>query len=310
MMHAQLSSAVAEACQAISSNAGPVAIGFDAAAREDNWGICVLALSHDLSSAQMPLLLPQARINSNGQVSPTLLCRPNKELLVEILRHLNDLNLPVSLGVDIPFGWPDEHRFFVDNWTAQQGWHSEHAIPHRDNFERRWCDIAIKEKYPYIKPLSVGADTIAQAAFCWSLVRNEWRDFPITVDVGLEPVQNMMSMFETYPGAFVKLAASDFGTYKRKPAVRQKLLATLKAQYQLALEMAQVEWLEWACAQRGSPDAFDSFLCALCAWDHMRERSTPGSVALTTPKAVLNREVLPAEADRIRREGWILVRSK
>lgn len=307
-MHAQLQALVIRACQDIAANGWPVALGFDAAASEDNWGLCILVLSPDLQSAQMPLLLPQPKINAGGNISPTLLCRPSKEVLLGLLRHLNDMGVPASIGVDIPFGWPDCHREFVDHWTAQTGWSGGGPVPARADFERRWCDLELHKKYPFIQPLSVGADTIAQAAFCWSKVRQELNHIPIGVDVGLEPVQAKLSLFETYPGAFVKLAAVDFGNYKGRPTVRRNLLSTLRNQYNLVLEIHQSEWLEWACEQRGSPDAFDAFLCALCAWDHLRHRFKPGSIPLTTPASLLNRMVTQAESERIRREGWILVR--
>lgn len=309
-MQQQLLALLTEATQEIVTQGSPIAVGFDAAANEDNWGLCVLILSPDLTSAYMPLLLPQAKVNANGGVSPTLLCRPTKTALFGLVSSVTTSACPASIAVDIPFGWPDGHRFFVEHWTAQNAWQGPGEIPLRQDFERRWCDIELRNRYPFIQPLSVGADTIAQAAFCWSVVRNELHQFPMEVDVGLEAVQQSVAIFETYPAAFVKLAASDFGDYKRKPRVRRNLLASLREQYNLMLNECQTEWLEWACEQSGSPDAFDSFLCALTAWDHLRERHTPGTVQLTTPSMILNRPMDAFEADRIRREGWILVRSQ
>lgn len=307
-MHAQLQSLVSRAWQDIAVNGWPVAIGIDAAANDENWGLCVLTLTLDLQSAQMPLLLPQPRINASGQTSPTLLCRPSKDALLGLLGHLTELRVLTSIGVDIPFGWPDGHRGFVDHWAAQAGWSTGGRLPARTDFERRWCDQELRRRYPFIQPLSVGADTIAQAAFCWATFRQELHRFPMAVDLGLEQVQTPIALFETYPAAFVKLAAADFGNYKKKPAVRHNLLSTLISQYPLVLENHSSEWLEWACEQRGSPNAFDAFLCALCAWDHLRHRVQPGSIPLTTPAAVLNRPLTQLDDERIRREGWILVR--
>lgn len=309
MMHNQLQEILDRAWQEIAANAGPVAIGIDAAADEDNWGICVLILTADLHAAQMPILLPQQRINATGRYSPTLLCRPTKQILLRLVEYIKTLGLAASIGVDVPFGWPDLHRQFVHHWSAVGGWRGHEQLPARSDFETRHCDIALRERYPFIRPLAVGADTIAQAAFCWSQVRQELVQFPVEVDVGLSQMQRPISLFETYPGAFVKLATSDFGNYKGKPEVRRKLLKTLKEQYNLTLDVVQTDWLDWSCEQLGSPNAFDSFICALTAWDHLRHRQWPGSVPLTTPSSVLMRPVSDSEADRIRREGWILIRS-
>lgn len=309
-MHSHLPTLVNRAWQDISVNNGPVVLGIDAAATEDNWGVCVLTLSPDLQMAQMPLLLPQQRINSDGQISPTLLFRPTKDLLLGFLSHVSDMQLFSSVAVDIPFGWSDGHRAFVNCWSAQAGWLVGEPMPERQDFERRMCDIAIRRKYPFIRPLSVGADKIAQAAFCWSLVRQQLTRFAMGVDFGLEPVQARIALFETYPAAFVKLAAADFGNYKKSPAVRRQLLATLSRQYNLSFPPHQADCLEWACEQRGSPDAFDAFLCALSAWDHIRNRLNPGSIPLTTPSSLLNRMATQPESERIHREGWILVRER
>jgi hypothetical protein len=308
-MQPQLEELLVGAAQEIVTNACPIAVGFDAAADEDNWGFCVLILSRDLQSAYMPLLLPQARVNASRGVSPTLICRPSKESLRHLFGSLTASNQPVSVAVDIPFGWPDGHRDFVTNWNAQCGWQGQHSMPLRQDFERRWCDIEIRKKYPFVKPLPVGADTIAQAAFCWSIVQQELRQFAWDIDFGLDAPQRPVALFETYPGAFVKLAASEFGNYKRKPTVRRDLLRSLQQHYSLVLDQRRLDWLEWACEQRGSPDAFDAFLCALTAWDHLRNRSEPESIPLTTPSSILQRPIQGNEADRIRREGWMLVRA-
>lgn len=67
MMHNQLHAFLDRAWQEIAANAGPVAIGIDAATDEDNWGICVLIPTADLHAVQMPILLPQQRINATGR---------------------------------------------------------------------------------------------------------------------------------------------------------------------------------------------------------------------------------------------------
>lgn len=306
----QLETLLVNTTKEIVTRGGSVAVGFDAAASEDNWGLCVLTLSSDLQTGFMPLLLPQARINADGHVSSSLLCRPCKEALSDLIGCLTTAACPVSIAVDVPFGWPDGHSDFISHWTAQTGWSGKNNIPPRQDFERRWCDIELRSRYPFLQPFSVGADTIAQAAFCWAVVRQELAQYPLAVDFGLEPVDQDVVLFETYPGAFVKLAASDFGNYKSKPAVRRNLLASLKGQYELTLSQLQWDWLEWACEQRGSPDAFDAFLCALSAWDHLKNRAAPGSIPLTTPSSLLQRQTESCEEDRIRREGWILVRSQ
>ncbi|MFN5529929.1 MAG: DUF429 domain-containing protein [Planctomycetaceae bacterium] len=304
--------AIEGALRAIQDNEGPIAIGLDAAADEKNWGVCVLVLDAQLESAQMPLLLPKPWINQNGETSSTRINRPNRQTLHDLLQEITKKNRQASVGVDVPFGWPVQHHDFVHHWHAVNGWPQKEQMPQRTDFERRLCDIKLNDKYDDIRPLAVGGDTIAQAAFCWAKVRQELAEskFDFKVDVGLEREGKHVVFFESYPGAFVKLNFNAQADYKNKPDVREALRKELRQRYEICIGETQKGWLDWACKQNGSPNAFDAFICALTAWDHLRYRNNPGAVSLTTPLFLLGNEPTDAQQEIIRSEGWILIRGR
>ena len=295
------------------SQQGEIAIGIDMAANEKNWGICILNISESnpdplYSSKQMSLLLPQPRLNSNGSISPTLLSRPSLELLMSILQIAAQSGCPTSIAVDVPFGWSVQQSAFLQHWSADSGLEtSGQVVPEAKDFSMRLCDRELQRRHRGINPLSVGADRIAAAALKWSRVR-QCIDVEYQVDLGLSQVGPGLCIFETYPGAFVRLNAVEFSDYKKKPDVRHQLVECLLRMYDNNMTPDDRESLEWACEQNGSPDALDAFLCALTAWDHLRYRRDSSSVELTTPERLL--ETFPDEATQhqIHREGWILIR--
>jgi hypothetical protein len=295
--------------EALQTHSCPCALGLDMAADEDNWGLCILLVAPDLSSARLPLLLPQAKINAGGTCSRTYLCRPTLKVVEQALHLLHQRKVLASLAVDIPFGWPVEHRRFVEHWSATEGWKVPTPLPGRAGFERRLCDRQLQARYAGVRPLAVGADQIAQAAFRWAEVRRQLCPLVGMIDVGLDDRPVGFCTFETYPAAFVRLFSADGEKYKSVPEIRRRLLGDLRKRYPLQTDRAQDGWLEWACQQSGSPDAFDALLCALTAWDHLRCRTGQDGTQLTTPGVVLGRPATPEEAVLIREEGWILVRT-
>jgi hypothetical protein len=308
-MSSQLDVLLDEVRCSLSGHNGPVALGLDMAANPDNWGFAVLLIERDHQRATLPLLLPHAKINKNRSVSPTLLCRPQPDLIRNVLQMVRESKKAAALAVDVPFGWPVEHQRFTSAWSASAGWGSSECLPPRGFFERRWCDRALTAKYPKIQPLSVGADTLAQAAFMWASFRSQLGSAAEPVDVGEGEFAQQFATFETYPGAFVKLVAGDFGDYNSKPDVRQSLRRALRKQYRLQADQRVDGWMEWACNQKGSPNAFDAFLSALTAWDYLEWRAGVQRVQLTGPEALLGRLPTDQEKAVIRAEGWILIRT-
>ena len=166
------------------------AVGLDMAASEENWGLCVLEVSHGLETAKLRLLLPRPKVNQNGQPSPTLLCKPNVAQLARLLTFVRAEEKSGALAVDVPFGWPTDQSFFLNHWNASHGWPGEELrLIERDNFERRFCDRSFRDNqnHPNITPLSVGADKIAAAAFRWAELRKAILCELIgSIDVGLD----------------------------------------------------------------------------------------------------------------------------
>lgn len=297
--------------QFIKRHEGHIAIGVDMAASEDNWGIGVLAVSENLETADLRFLLPQAKRNKNSSLSPTLYCRPSFSILKAILQFVAESGLTGSMGIDVPFGWPAEHSRFVDGWSALNAWTEEEPLPDRSSFEMRLTDVEINKYESSIAPFAVGADTIAQAAYKWADCRCALSTLTGTIDFGLGDLPtSTMTSFESYPGAFVNLRYPEHSNYKSKPEERSKLLASLKRDYAVQSEERKNGWLHWATQQKGSPDAFDAFLCAITAWDHLRWRSNPDAHPMTTPDALLGTPVSDVDKERIQREGWILVPSR
>ena len=317
----------------LNDHKGFVAVGLDMAASEHNWGVCVLAVSRDLNTAELTLLLPQARRNKDGSLSPTLICRPSLNILRAVIQSVADNGLKASLGVDVPFGWPVEHSRFVNGWSALDGWQRPgEQLPTRSDFEKRLTDVELNNHDPLIQPFAVGADTIAQAAYKWANCRSTLGG---SIDFGLDDGSASkgvgLASFESYPAAFVNLVYPQHASYKSNPDERRKLLASLRVDYPFACvecehtcaechdeqdecnhtcDECENVWLEWAINQKGSPDAYDALLCAITAWGHLRWQADNDRHPMTTPGFLLGTPVPQATKERIHREGWILVPSR
>ena len=284
-----------------------VAVGLDFAASAENWGLCVLVVREALDDAEMALLLPTARRKKDGTPAANKLQRPCVALLRAALERLEQRHCTASVAVDIPFGWPVESSAFLASWRATDGWTGDGALPERTHFERRLTDRLVYERLG-LRPLSVSADAIGQAAFVWAGVRQELGPRLGVIDVGLGPrVPEGIQTFETYPAAFVAAQAADLDDYKSKPAVRRQLLDRLLGVHKLSNHERWEAALAWAIDQKGSPNACDALLCALLAWAHLRWRAGHADAYLTRPEMWLGSEGARAEAERIVREGWILI---
>jgi len=177
----------------------------------------------------------------------------------------------------------------------------------RSHFEWRLTDRVVHERLR-LRPLSVSADAIGQAAFAWARTRRRLGDRLGVFDVGLGlPTLDGLQTFETYPAAFVAAQSADLADYKSKPAVRRKLLDRLLGAHNVSNRERWEAALSWAIDQKGSPDACDALLCALLAWAHLRWRAGHPDARLTRPEEWLGVDRVHAESDRIEREGWILI---
>lgn len=288
---------------------GPVVVGLDMAAQSDDWGLCVIALTSDLRSGRLAGLLPQAKLNANGRRSPKLLFRPDLPLVRRVLELVKSANRGGSLAVDTPFGWSAEQRRSLVGWSATDGWQGTGSLPTAAQFARRLCDLQLSEAYTTVRPLAVGADLIALSSFAWAVARTDLAALLGVLDFGLDGPVAGFATFETYPAAFVRLVAHEAGDYKGQPDIRTRLLDTLRSGYTFEIPDGGEHWLAWACAQKQSPNAYDALLSALTAWDHLRWRAGHAGITLTTPEVLLGRAPTTIEVERIRREGWILVRT-
>ena len=291
---------------------GYIAIGLDMAASESNWGICVLTINEDMNSGGLKLLLPQAKINKDKSISPTLYCRPSFDTLKAILQSITDNNLSGSMGVDVPFGWPIEHESFLEEWSANNGWEAGDTLPERADFEKRLCDLELNKYEKTIEPFAVGADTIAQAAYAWASCRTKLSNLVGNIDLGLDDCKlSGIRTFESYPGAFVKLMHPKYGDYKSKPDVRNELFLEVIQKYNIECDEQATGWLEWAINQKGkSPDAFDALLCAITAWGYLRWKNDPETFPITTPELLLGKSLSDSQLLRIQKEGWIMIPAK
>jgi uncharacterized protein len=304
-----------------------VAIGIDMAAQEGNWGISVITTNNDLSRGSPLLLLPHHH-NLEGFKQKHLI-KPKSVFIGELLKGLTDYRIPVAVAVDVPFGWPQEHSSFLEEWSAVPVPGKALSPPTRDQFEYRLCDremmgVLKKEgRSPAILP--VGADKIASAAFVWA---NQQRVLNALgqVDIGyVQPSTEGVVFFETYPSAFVRLNYSLFAGYKTlkkeevsedtpvdaaQPAerrARHKILDAIKQEYSIDVTLCARN-IEAACSTPAS-DAFDGFLSAIAAWDYLmwrfRQQST---IRMSSPTELLGIQRAEKEKTRIKKEGWILVR--
>jgi len=60
----------------------------------------------------------------------------------------------------------------------------------------------------------------------------------------------------------------------------------------------------------GSCDAFDSFLCAINAWEYLKWVNNPTGAPITTPGKLLGMSVNNLDIEKIKKEGWILIPTK
>lgn len=271
-----------------------LAVGLDLAARAQNWGVAVVEVDHD--GGRLVTLLPELRRTSRGT---RVVTRPTAEHVVAELTRLAESGLPVSIGVDVPFGWPEGARRLLAGNRADRT--VAPASP-RGEYELRLTDHCFARDGGK-RPLSVSADKLGLAAHRWTRLRADldaalggaW-----SVDLGLEgPPASGVVAFETYPGGYLG------GRAKPTPERRRELVADWARSGWRELEGASVEA---TLAKRRDAHGFDALVCARIAARHLRERrGEEPQDGWTTPRRLLGRAPTAEEQETIRREGWILV---
>lgn len=186
-----------------------------------------------------------------------------------------------KVGIDCPFGWPDEFVHFVVAHSRAEvapreltgsDWRRRLAYRDTDRFARekvgRW-------------PLSVSTDRLGLTAMhCAELLAAFERAGDITIDrSGAGP------LVEVYPGAALRVWGVEVTGYKTDVPARASATINLRA---------RVPWLELqpshSALMSESDDAFDAVVAALVARAHARGQ-TYG---------------IPDESrERARTEGWM-----
>lgn len=302
-----------------------VAVGIDMAAQEGNWGLSVIVIDKKSNRGSLRLLLPH-RFDLDGFKKKHPI-KPSATFIAQLLSGLANHQIPAVVAVDVPFGWPQEHSSFLEDWSAAPAAGKVVSPPSRCCFEYRLCDremmALLKREGRSGAVLAVGADKIASAAFQWATQRIGMPGYE-RVDVGCDPQTVCKGVFfETYPSAFVRLNYPSFAGYKTlkeanaegeqakdQPTERQArhdLLNAIRAEYQIETDRC-ASALEAACATAAS-DAFDGFLSAITAWDYLKWRTQPPrTVRMSSPTELLGPSNAARERIRIEKEGWFLVR--
>lgn len=179
-----------------------------------------------------------------------------------------------KVGIDAPFGWPDE---FVEA-VAAHAWLGAFPATDRTILRYRETDRFVIDRAR--RPLSVSSDRIAVPAMrCARLIAQVGEDF--------EPVDRAGGgrLVEVYPAASLDVWRLAPRGYKRDPDIRERLIRDVT---DCCAWLSLSEEARGACMR--TDHGLDAFVCALVA--------RAASLQLTE-------EPPPASRDRSRREGWI-----
>ncbi len=196
-----------------------------------------------------------------------------------------------SIGVDIPFGWPQAFVEFTHRWSCSEP-RPGLAVPSYDAFAFRRTDLVVRALK---RPLSVSSDRIALATRTWVglVAAHGLQDL---VDVHAARPSSRPSLIEVYPGAtLATLGTTDALVtegYKKDPAIRSALVDKLATLFHLQVSSEQ----HAALVNRGKhAHAFDALVAALTALMY---------------EGVLGRQIRrPTSESELRdaaREGWIM----
>jgi hypothetical protein len=144
-----------------------MAVGIDMAAQEDNWGFSIISINKTLNCGSLRLLLPH-HFELDGFKKKHKI-KPSSRVIAGLIEGLKKQSVRIAIAVDVPFGWPQEHSLFLQEWCAVPVPGYSASFPPRDCFEYRLCDREMRRllesegRSPVV--LAVGADKIASAAF-------------------------------------------------------------------------------------------------------------------------------------------------
>lgn len=174
------------------------------------------------------------------------------------------------IGVDAPFGWPEDFVSAVANWTAD-AW----SPGVRDRFQFRETDRAVRERIGRW-PLSVSTDRIALPAM---------RAMALLHRHGVSDRSGNGQFFEVYPAASLYAWKLRCRGYKRIDAecagLRSDILSELRA---------SLPWLEVPENYIDSSDSLDALVASLTA------RAAAQGLTIRPTSA---------QAAAARTEGWI-----
>lgn len=174
------------------------------------------------------------------------------------------------IGIDAPFGWPDDFVAAVANWTAV-AW----SPVGRDRFQFRETDRQVRKKVGHW-PLSVSTDRIALPAM---------RAMALLHRHGVTDRSGDGRFFEVYPAASLYIWNLCCQGYKRVDAecflLRSEILGGLRACF---------PWLEVSENFADSSDSLDALIASLTA--------RAASQGLTIKPS-------STQAAAAKREGWI-----
>lgn len=184
-----------------------------------------------------------------------------------------------SVGIDCPFGWPDDFVTALDGWSREDRWD---AGTDRAPLRYRLTDLEVKSRFR--APLSVSTDRIGSTAMrCAQLLRRHYA----ARGEDLDRVHGHVA--EVYPAVALHAWSLTYRGYKTAHdarAKRREIVGKLRDKARLDLCVETVE----LCV--GNDDALDALVASLVA----RARS----VGRVLP--------VPLEGgERVRREGWIHV---
>jgi predicted nuclease with RNAse H fold len=187
---------------------------------------------------------------------------------------------PALIAVDAPLGWPVGHAAALKDHVAGAALSGP-----KDALFRRRTDEAVRQRTRK-RPLEVGADRIARAAFsaleALELLRTLTRQ-PIPLAWGEVP-ETGIAAIEVYPAATLTVRGCLEPGYKaaENVAARLRIAAALSAEI-VGLSQRVTE----------SDDVFDAYLCTVAARDYLDGAAVAPGVD---------------ETELAKSEGWIWVR--
>lgn len=188
------------------------------------------------------------------------------------------------VGIDAPFGWPQDAVEALAAWAGGGRWPGAEKNDLRFRVTDRFVHEATGRW-----PLSVSSDRIAVAAWRCARLLDALRPAGRPLDrTGADGV------FEVYPGAALSRWGFDRAGYKTSGNARAKE-GQREARARLVAALAdRAPWLDLSAAEEAcvrSDDALDALIASLVARAAGRRLTTPPPAG--------------GDRDRIEREGWI-----